>query len=107
MACDMTKKYEYMSIEGNQVLHPGLPIAQAVHLLDLAATMATDKQDIDQMVKISTKWLTMGERLAELLEVEEKSDEDEESTEEKAGFGFSSSSKSGDKEVEDGAADDN
>jgi hypothetical protein len=100
----MTKKYEYMSIEGGRALHPGLPIAQAVHLLDLAATMATDKQDIDQMVKISSRWLTMGERLAEILEVDDSGDE-EESEEEKAGFGFNSQGKSGDKEVDDGATD--
>lgn len=86
----MTRKYEYLEIEDGKSIHPGIAIAQAVQLLDLAASMATDTKDIDRMVKVSTKWLTMGERLAEIMEVVES--DEEESPEEKVslGFGFGS-----------------
>jgi hypothetical protein len=106
----VTRKYEYLEIPGESPLEPGLAIAQAMQLLDLAASMATDTKDIDRMVKISTKWLNMGERLAAIMEVvEEEGEEPEEGfqkVELKFGFG-PNMEKAEDKEGEtdDGASD--
>lgn len=86
----MTRKYEYLEIEDGKSIHPGIAISQAAQLLDLAASMATDTKDIDRMIKVSTKWLTMGERLAEIMEVVDSDEDEEENPEEKItlGFGF-------------------
>jgi len=86
----MTRKYEYQEIPGESQIEPGLAIAQAMQLLDLAALMATDNKDIDRMVKISTKWLNMGERLANIMEVTEDDGEmpNEEFQKVELSFGF-------------------
>lgn len=83
----MVKKYEYLEIEGGKSIHPGIAISQAVQLLDLAAAIATDARDVDRMVKVSTKWLVMGERLAEIMEIDDD-DEPEEEPEAAKGYGF-------------------
>ena len=85
----MIKKYEYLEIEGGKPIHPGIAIAQAVQLLDLAALMATDTKDIDRMIRVSTKWLIMGERLNEIMEVVESDQVEEEKL--NLGFGFNAS----------------
>lgn len=105
----MTKKYEYLEIPGESPIDPGLAIAQAMQLLDLAASMATDNKDIDRMIKISTKWLNMGERLATIMEVSEEGEEPEaefQKVELKFGFGPNmekAEEKEG--ETDDGASD--
>lgn len=84
------KKYKYLEIKSGTNIHPGIALAQGIQILDIASKIATDQNDIDRMVKISMKWLTVGERLAEIME--ESDDEDEEELEEddaeKPGFGF-------------------
>lgn len=104
------KKYEYQEIPGESPLEPGLAIAQAMQLLDLAASMATDNKDIDRMVKISTKWLNMGERLATIMEVVEEDGEEPEGGFQKVqlGFGFGPNMERVDEkegEADDGAND--
>lgn len=106
----MTRKYEYQEIPSETQIEPGLAIAQAIQLLDLAALMATDNKDIDRMVKISTKWLNMGERLAGIMEVVEEEGEMPEEGFQKVElkFGFGPNlERAGDKEGEtdDGASD--
>jgi hypothetical protein len=104
----MTKKYEYLEIPGESPLEPGLAIAQAMQLLDLAASMATDNKDIDRMVKISTKWLNMGERLATIMEVVEEGEEPEGGFQKvQLGFGFGPNMEKAEKEgeIDDGTSD--
>jgi hypothetical protein len=81
------RKYEYVEIESETQIHPGIAIAQAVQLLDLAASMATDTKDIDRMVKVSTKWLNMGERLVKIME-DEDDDAPEEDVKQAIEYGF-------------------
>lgn len=106
----MTRKYEYQEIPGESQIDPGLAIAQAMQLLDLAALMATDNKDIDRMVKISTKWLNMGERLAKIMEVVEEEGEMPEEGFQKVqlGFGFGPNMEKAEEkegEADDGASD--
>jgi hypothetical protein len=105
-------KYEYLEIPDGSQIEPGIAFAQAMQLLDLAGSMATDTKDIDRMVKVSTKWLNMGERLAAIMEVAEEEDENEtqeegfQKVELKFGFGPNmekAEEKEG--EADDGASD--
>jgi hypothetical protein len=103
------KKYEYQEIPGESPLEPGLAIAQAMQLLDIAASMATDNKDIDRMVKISTKWLSMGERLANIMEVvEEEGEESDGFQKVQLTFGFGPNMEKAEEkegETDDGASD--
>ena len=106
----MTRKYEYQEIPSESQIDPGLAIAQAMQLLDLAALMATDNKDIDRMVKISTKWLNMGERLAGIMEVVEEEGEMPEEGFQKVQltFGFGPNMEKAEEkegETDDGASD--
>lgn len=87
----MTKKYEYLEIEQGANIHPGIAISQAVQLLDLAGLMATDLRDVDRMVKVSNRWLSMGIQLADIMEEkdDEDSEEEPEKEKEKKSYGFS------------------
>lgn len=80
------RKYEYVEIEDNAPIHPGLAIAQGIQLLDLASAMATDNKDIDKMTSISLQWIDTGVRLTEIME--EIEDEKEPPEKEKITLGF-------------------
>lgn len=103
-------KYEYLEIPEGSQIEPGIAFAQAMQLLDLAGSMATDTKDIDRMVKVSTKWLSMGERLAAIMEVVEEEGEMPEEGFQKVqlGFGFGPNMEKAEEkegETDDGASD--
>lgn len=81
------KKHEYLPIEGDTSMNPGLAFSQAVQLLDLAGSIATDSEDVDKMLNVSTRWMDMGERFAE-IGVGDEDDEVEIETKEKIPYGF-------------------
>ena len=86
------KKYEYISIEDGSVISPSLAVQQSCHILDLAGEIATDKSDVDAMLKVSRRWLEFGASLQEVIG--ETEDEKEESEPTKKAYGFSSENKS-------------
>lgn len=100
------KRHEYLSIESDTSMNPGLAFSQAVQLLDLAGSIATESKDVDKMLNVSTRWLDMGERFAE-IGVGDDDDEIEIETKEKIPYGFAAGIEKQiiGKEVEDGTDD--
>lgn len=85
------KRYKYLEIKSGTNIHPGIALAQGIQILDIASKIATDQNDIDRMVKISMKWLTVGERLAAIMDEDDEETEEEledDGSEEKPEFGF-------------------
>jgi len=84
------RRYKYLEIPSGTNIHPGIALAQGIQILDIASKIATDQNDIDRMIKISMKWITVGERLANVMEEDDTEDDEveEETDSEKPEFGF-------------------
>lgn len=85
------KRYSYQEIEAGSDVDPGTAFTQALHLLELASKMSVDSKNVPQVLKVTSKWMELGERLNQLIE---ESDEPEEEVEEeekpkRGDFGFS------------------
>lgn len=81
----MSKKIKYKPVKQEETIDISLAFSQASALLDQAAKKAMESNDVNALVKVADRWITIGSLLA--ADTEEEC-EDHVDTNQKTQFGF-------------------